>query len=62
MVDAFDTVGLTLAANNKEIVGRTTLQKLIYFETVKISEIRLAEPYIAYFYGPFNRDVANSLE
>ena len=61
-VDAFDTIGLTLAANNNEIIGRTTLQKLIYFETVKIPEIELTEPYIAYFYGPFNRDVANSLE
>lgn len=62
-VDAFDAIGLTLAANNKEIVGRTTLQKLIYFETVAIpKEIKLDEPYIAYFYGPFNRDVANSLE
>ena len=61
-VDAFDTIGLTLAANDKEIAGRTTLQKLIYFETVMIPEISLAEPYVAYFYGPFNSDVANSLE
>lgn len=61
-MDAFDTICLTLAANNKEIAGRTTLQKLIYFETVTMPEISLREPYIAYFYGPFNRDVARSLE
>ena len=62
VLGAFDTIGMTLAANNDEITGRTTLQKLIYFETVTIPEINLAEPYTAYFYGPFNRDVANSLE
>lgn len=26
------------------------------------SEIKLSEPYIAYFYGPFNKEVAKSLE
>lgn len=62
-VDAFDIIGLTLAANDKKIIGSTTLQKLIYFETITIpNEIKLDEPYIAYFYGPFNRDVARSLE
>ena len=58
----FDTIGLTLAANNREISGRTTLQKLIYFETIKIQEINFPEPYFAYFYGPFNIGVAKSLE
>ena len=62
VLSAFDIIGLTLAANDREIAGRTTLQKLIYFETVKIQEINLTEPYFAYFYGPFNRGVANSLE
>ena len=57
----FDIIGLTLAANGGEIAGSTTLQKLIYFETVEIPEVKLTEPYFAYFYGPFNRDVANSL-
>jgi len=62
VVDVFDTVGLTLASNDDRIEGRTTLQKLIYFETVKIPEIQLKEPYFAYFYGPFNKDVAKSVE
>ncbi len=61
-VEAFDAIGLTLAANDDEIVGRTTMQKLIYFETVKIPEIKLAEPYTPYYYGPFNKDIAMSLE
>ncbi len=60
-LDAFDAICLTLSANNGEITGRTVLQKLIYFETIKISEIKLSEPYFAYFYGPFNKSVANSL-
>lgn len=62
ILDAYDTIGLTLASRDDEIVGRTTIQKLIYFETVKIPQIKLREPYFAYFYGPFNKDVARSLE
>jgi len=61
-VDVFDTIGLTLASNDYEIVGRTTIQKLIYLENVKIPEIKLNQCYFAYFYGPFNKNVANSLE
>ena len=61
-LDVFDTIGLTLASNDKKIVGRTTIQKLIYFETIKIPEIQLKQHYFAYFYGPFNKDVAKSLE
>jgi len=61
VLDVYDTIGLTLASNDDLIVGRTTIQKLIYFETVKIPEIRI-EPYTAYFYGPFNRQVAEALE
>lgn len=61
LLDAYDTIGLTITANDDEIVGRTTLQKLIYFVDVKIPEIRL-EPYFAYYYGPFNRQVAKELE
>lgn len=61
-LDVFDTLGLTLASNDDKIVGRTTIQKLIYFETVKIPEIKLNQPYFAYFYGPFNKNVAKSLE
>ena len=62
IANAFDAIGLTLAANNRQI-GRTTLQKLIYFEAVTIpKKIKLKDPFFAYFHGPFNRDVAKSLE
>jgi len=61
MVDVYDTICLTLAANDSQINGRTTLQKLIYFEMAKIPEINI-KPHIAYFYGPFNRQVAHGLE
>ena len=61
MVDVYDTICLTLAANDSQINGRTVLQKLIYFEMAKIPEIDI-ESHIAYFYGPFNRQVAQGLE
>ena len=61
-LDVYDTICLTISANDDEIVGRTTLQKLIYFAKVKIPEIHLVQPYTAYFYGPFNREVAIGLE
>ncbi|HXT82743.1 MAG TPA: hypothetical protein VN704_00085 [Verrucomicrobiae bacterium] len=61
-LDSYDTISLTLAANDEQIVGRTTIQKLIYFEDILIPEIKLIEPYVAYFYGPFNKEVAKSLE
>ncbi len=60
-VDVYDTIALTISANDDQIVGRTTLQKLVYFEKVKFPEIQVG-PYTAYFYGPFSRDVAKSLE
>ncbi len=61
LLDVYDTICLTLAANDDQLRGRTTIQKLIYFELEKIPEIHI-EPHIAYFYGPFNRQVAQGLE
>lgn len=60
-IDVYDTICLTIAANDDQIRGRTTIQKLIYFELIKIPEIQV-EPHIAYYYGPFNRQVAQGLE
>ncbi len=59
-LDALDTICLTLAANNNEIEGRTVIQKLIYFEMQKIKEINIM-PHLAYYYGPFNSEVADGL-
>ena len=61
LLDAYDTICLTLEANGGQIRGRTAIQKLIYFETQKIPELSI-EPHVAYFYGPFNRQVAQGLE
>ncbi len=61
MLDVYDTICLTLAANDHQIQGRTTIQKLICFEMEKIPKIEI-EPHIAYFYGPFNKQVARGLE
>ncbi len=60
-MDVYDTIYLTLAANGNTIRGRTTIHKLIYFELQKIPELDI-EPHIAYFYGPFNIQVAQGLE
>ena len=50
---------LTMFAVGDRHVGRTALQKLIYFETVKMpSSIH----YRPHYYGPFSRDVAVALE
>ena len=60
-LDAIDTIALTLAANDNQISGRTVIQKVIYFNKVKIPEIHVT-PYVAYYYGPFNREIALGLE
>lgn len=61
MLDAYDIICLTLLANGGQISGRTVLQKLIYFEMQKIPKLGI-RPHIAYFYGPFNQQVAEGLE
>ena len=60
-MDVFDVIALTIHANNNTIVGKTTIQKLIYFHTVVIKNIDISE-YTHYFYGPFNREVSVALE
>jgi uncharacterized protein YwgA len=60
-LDAIDTIALTIAANDNRISGRTVVQKIIYFNKVKIPEINIT-PYVAYYYGPFNREIALGLE
>ncbi len=61
LLDVYDIIYLTLAANGNQIKGRTTIHKLIYFEMQKIPELNI-ESHIAYFYGPFNIQVAQGLE
>lgn len=60
-MDVYDVIALTIHANNSEISNRTTIQKLIYFHTQKLSNIDIT-PYRHHFYGPFNREVASAIE
>ena len=48
-----------ISDNKSHTVGRTALQKLVYFETLKIPN---TISYIPHYYGPFSRDVAVELE
>ena len=58
-ISAHNALMLTIFAVGDRSVGRTALQKLVYFETVNMpSNIR----YRPHFYGPFSRDVAVALE
>ena len=60
-LDIHDTIVLTIHSNNNEITGRTTLQKLLYFQRVKIPTL-IISAYKHHFYGPYNRDVASAIE
>jgi len=59
-MDVYDAISLTIHSNENIIEGRTAIQKLLYFQTVKIPTFSI--PYRHYFYGPFSRDVASALE
>ena len=61
MLDVYDAIALTLHANNDSLSNRTALQKLIYFETLKIEPLKTII-YRNYFYGPFSYQVASALD
>lgn len=58
--DVYDAIALTIHANNNEISNRTTIQKLIYFHTLRIKELQVS--YRNHFYGPFSSKVASALD
>lgn len=60
-LDVYDAIALTLHANNDKLSNRTTLQKLIYFETLKLKPLKNIT-YRNYFYGPFSYQVASALD
>ncbi len=60
-LDVYDTIAITIASNDGEIVGRTAIQKLVYFNTLKIPSIIISS-YYHHFYGPYNHEVASALE
>lgn len=59
-LDEYDAICLTLEANGGRIIERAVIHRLIYFEMQKAK--MSIEPHVAYFYGPFNRQVAHGLE
>lgn len=60
-LDVHDAICMTIHCNDGIIEGRTAIQKLVYFETLKIPSLS-SSIYHHHFYGPFSRDVASSLE
>lgn len=60
-LDVYDAITLTLRSNNDELYNRTTLQKLIYFETLKLEPLKTIT-YRNHFYGPFSYQVAAALD
>lgn len=60
-MDVYDAIALTVSSHDGKIKGRTAIQKLMYFNTIKISSLNSIR-YSHYFYGPFSREVASALE
>ena len=52
LVDIYDVISMTIHTNGGVIEGRTAIQKLIYFETLKIPSLSPCI-YHHHFYGPF---------
>lgn len=59
--DVYDAIILTLRANNNALSNRTTLQKLIYFEALRLDPLKTIA-YRNHFYGPFSHQVASALD
>lgn len=60
-MNVYDVSALTIHSNGGVVEGRTAMQKLIYFNSIKIPTIHI-RPYTHHFYGPFSREVATALE
>ena len=58
-MDLPDAIIVTLGVAGDKITGRTTIQKLVYFETV--SGLVAAE-YRPHYYGPYSSEVAGTLQ
>ena len=59
--DIYDTIAYTLSASEtSRIKSKTTMQKLIYFHTIKIPSINSLN-YVPHFYGPYSNRVSIAL-
>jgi uncharacterized protein len=59
MMDVPDAAIVTLGVAADKIVGRTTIQKLIYFEVVFDL---VAAKYRPHYYGPYSSEVASTIQ
>ena len=60
-VDEYELIKLILDANNGEIVGSDSIQRLAYFADKTIDEISLSK-FESYFFGPHNTDIAEAFD
>lgn len=62
-MNAHDVVALNLYANDGHIDGRTTLQKLSYFQKLILQEAGRAVDisFVPHYYGPYSKHVAAAL-
>ncbi len=60
-MNVYDVIALTIHSNEDVISNRTTMQKLVYFNSIMIKGVKV-RPYAHHFYGPFSGEVAVALE
>lgn len=58
-MEIFDILLMILRAVPEGIRGKTAIQKIGYFTSIKL---KYDMNYFAHFYGPYSRDVANTLQ
>ena len=59
MMDVPDAIVVTLGAVADKIIGRTVIQKLIYFEMI----LGLVDAnYRPHYYGPYSSEVAGTIQ
>ena len=59
-MDVYDTIYAILSAKGNTTVGRTAIQKLVYFSCQKIYGLDIP-PYTPHYYGPFSPGVGQAL-
>ena len=59
--DVHDALILTLRANGDVLFDRRTVQRLLYFESLKLQSLK-AITYCNNFYGPFSHEVESVLD
>ncbi|MDA7959641.1 MAG: hypothetical protein MPJ08_02785 [Nitrosopumilus sp.] len=61
-VTVYDIIQMTMLACGGTVTGKTTMQKLLYFQSEKIPEVGAEiDDHVHYYYGPFSCKVAGAL-